>query len=957
MKIQKLLLYFLAAGALFVGCGPKEDPQPSTPMLNVSPSEVKFEQGGGSVSVSVTSNRPWSIETDADWLNFSPANGAASDAAVSINVSALANSGNDRTASFKVKTEFDFRTISVTQPGAKGEDTTDKPSGDGTKENPYNPAGVVAYINTLAADTESPNVVYVTGKISEVGTTYEASGNYGNATFYMSEDGSKSLTQFYVFQTYYLGNKKWKSGQTDVKVGDAVTVCGKVTNYKGNTPETVGKGASYVCTLNGKTEYGEGGQSGDQPEAKGKGTVDDPYNPSAAANAVANLTWTSNTEYQTTDVVYVKGKISRIADKGTYTGGGSFGNASFWIVEDGTDFEFQVYRALYLGNKKYESGQTDIKVGDEVIICGKLMNYKGNTPETDANNAYLYSLNGETAGGGGSSSDYEDAASKTVAEFISAADESTYFKLTGTVSNFKSQYCSFDLTDETGTIYVYSVANKDDWSSKVSNGGTVTLAGKYQYYEKNSQHEVVNAYILSFEGGAGGDTEEVKTATIAEFLAAEKSTTQPYKLTGTVSNIKSTVYGNFDLTDETGTVYIYGLVSKDLGGYDKNKANDKSFESIGIKEGDKITIVTFRDDFTKDDNVTIEGVGGYYVSGASGGSGGGDDTPAEDATVAQALAAEKDAVLNVGPALVVAAASTGILIEQDGSMIYVYGGTAAVGDMVTVKATRAEYSGTPQLSNPTVTVKSSDNKVTYPSTAKDINSTFDTYTSTSREFVTFKGKLSISNDKYFNITVGSSTVTGSLVKPVEDMSSYNDKDVTVKGYYLYHTSSKDGKKYLYVIATEINGTALTGKTSGGGSGGGGEVSGNVETVVFSSMNLENSKQYKTLNGTNVKFTFGDGSNDGKYYTTGTGIRVYNNGYIQISSEKTITKIVYTFDKATASDKSTYPTGTDYSVSTGSMALNGAVATWTGSAKTIKLTRPDLKGGHWRLQKVEVTFTE
>ena len=770
MKLQNFLLYCLAAGALFIGCGPKEEPQPSTPMLNVSPSEVKFEQNGGTVAVSVTSNRPWSIETDADWLNFSPANGAASDAAVSINVSALANTGNDRTASFKVKTEFDFRTISVTQPGAKGEDTTDKPSGNGTKESPYNPAGVVAYINTLAADTESPNVVYVTGKISEVGTTYEASGTYGNATFYISEDGSKSLTQFYVFQTYYLGNKKWKSGQTDIKVGDVVTVCGKVVNYKGNTPETVGKGASYVCTLNGKTEYGEGGQTGDKPEAKGTGTLEDPYNPSAAADAAAKLTWTDKDNYQTTDIVYVKGKISRIADKGTYTEGGSYGNASFYIVEDGTDFEFYVFRALYLGNKKFESGQTDIKVGDEVIICGKLMNYQGKTPETVAGGAFLYSLNGKSEGGGGQEGGEpgEPKGTGTLNDpYNPSAAAAAVAKLTWTDKD------NYQTTDN---VYVKGKI------SRIPDKGTYTEGGQYG-----------NASFYIVEDGS-------------EF-----------------------------------EFYVYRALY--LG--------NKKFEEgqTDIKVGDEVIIYGKLMNYKGNTPETVAGEAFLYsLNGKSeGGEGGGEETPAEEATVAQALAADKDAVLNVGPALVVAAASTGILIEQDGSMIYVYGGTATVGDMVTVKATRAEYSGTPQLSSPTVTVKSSGNKVTYPETAKDINSTFDSYSSTSREFVTFKGKLSISNDKYFNVTVdGASAVTGSLVKPVENISSYDGKEVTLKGYYLYHASQG---KYLYIIATEINGTAITGKASGDGEqGGGGEA-----TSSFSS---------------NVTWTIGDAATDGKATVNG-----------------------------------------------------------------------------------------
>ena len=131
--------------------------------------------------------------------------------------------------------------------------------------------------------------------------------------------------------------------------------------------------------------------------ANAKGTVNNPYTPTEAAEAVKDLTWTDNSTYDTTDDVYVAGKISRIASKGTYTEGGTYGNASFFISADGSESgEFQVFRALYLGNKKFEAGQTDIKVGDDVVIYGKLMNYKGNTPETVAGKAYLYSLNGKT---------------------------------------------------------------------------------------------------------------------------------------------------------------------------------------------------------------------------------------------------------------------------------------------------------------------------------------------------------------------------------------------------------------------------------------------------------------------------------------------------------------------------------------------------------------------------------
>ena len=168
-------------------------------------------------------------------------------------------------------------------------------------------------------------------------------------------------------------------------------------NYKGNTPETVAN-ENWLYSLNGKTDGSGGGGGGDTPGGNGSGTLADPYTALGAIDAVKDLTWTSNTVYDKTDKVYVKGKISRIANNGTYVGGGTFGNASYWISADGTEKdEFQIFRSLYFNGEKYTEG-TDIQVGDEVIVYGSLMNYKGNTPETVANENWLYSLNGKTDG-------------------------------------------------------------------------------------------------------------------------------------------------------------------------------------------------------------------------------------------------------------------------------------------------------------------------------------------------------------------------------------------------------------------------------------------------------------------------------------------------------------------------------------------------------------------------------
>ena len=261
------------------------------------------------------------------------------------------------------------------------------PKGTGTLDDPFNPAGVIAYINTLGSDVESPKDVYVKGKIGTV--TEEYSTNFGNGTFTIVEEGAEG-TAFTVYRALYLGNKKFANGDTQIKEGDEVIVCGKVINYRGNTPETQ-QNKAYLYSLNGKTA---GGGDTPQPgEAKGSGTLDDPFNPVAANNYASSLASGAKSDKE----VYIKGKISSIKEKF----GTQYGNASFYISEDGkTENEFYVFRTLYLGNVKYTEGD-NINVGDEVIICGKVMNYMGNTPETAANESYLYSLNSAGGGGGG----------------------------------------------------------------------------------------------------------------------------------------------------------------------------------------------------------------------------------------------------------------------------------------------------------------------------------------------------------------------------------------------------------------------------------------------------------------------------------------------------------------------------------------------------------------------------
>ena len=123
---------------------------------------------------------------------------------------------------------------------------------------------------------------------------------------------------------------------------------------------------------------------------QGKGTLADPYNVAAVTAFTKGL----GADVQSSEV-YAKGYIVKVSDIDT---SGTYGNATYLISDqkDGSTGSFQIYRGYGWGNEKFNAkGATIIKEGDEVIVYGKVVNYKGNTPQF-AQGSYITSLNGKT---------------------------------------------------------------------------------------------------------------------------------------------------------------------------------------------------------------------------------------------------------------------------------------------------------------------------------------------------------------------------------------------------------------------------------------------------------------------------------------------------------------------------------------------------------------------------------
>lgn len=73
---------------------------------------------------------------------------------------------------------------------------------------------------------------------------------------------------------------------------------------------------------------------------------------------------------------------------------------------------------------------------------------------------------------------------------------------------------------------------------------------------------------------------KISEATVAEANAGPDGKT--FRVTGVCTSILNTEYGNWYLTDETGSLYIYGTLDA--------KGNEKNFKSHGIEVGDEVTI-------------------------------------------------------------------------------------------------------------------------------------------------------------------------------------------------------------------------------------------------------------------------------------------------------------------------------------------------------------------------------
>lgn len=302
MKLKHLLLSALAVASVAVSCK-KDNGQNDKPSVSVEPASVTFEVGDMEPRiVTVTSNREWKIEDLKEtWLEAEKL--SDTDAKVSVKEQ---NTGKDRTATVTFRVAGQKASLTVTQ---KGEGGGSEPvvEGDGSKEKPYTATQALAITNALEKDACSDKEYYVKGIVSQI---KEISASFGNATFWISDDGNYvKETNFYVFRAKDINGASIKD-ENRVKVGDVVVVYGKFQNYYGNTPQLSQGG--QIVSVNGNGEVPEPTPDPTPSDAifaesfsasQGDFTIDDKKLPEGAT-----YVWTWTEQYGMKASAFIEGK-------------------------------------------------------------------------------------------------------------------------------------------------------------------------------------------------------------------------------------------------------------------------------------------------------------------------------------------------------------------------------------------------------------------------------------------------------------------------------------------------------------------------------------------------------------------------------------------------------------------------------------------------------------------------
>ena len=667
MKLRNLFLGICSVAAVFTACEQKEVDL-GTPDISIDKNEMTFEAAGGDQPLAVTATRDWKVETDADWVVVSPESGAASADPQNVTVTVLENTGMDRSADLKFTIGMKSRYLTVSQEGPGGSvEALIVYSNDFDKEEATktygNSGSSWPYLDQFegwknATGTGAANVEYAfKGMSARANSTsdgthsdYAGSGKnnmfFGSSAYFSTNnialDGAKDFTLTFGTEKYsqdngsvftnseyriFLSNDgakwveltdytfaggttegRWNIATADFSVPEGtenLSICMQVTvasSYRMDDMKLViSEGGAAVDFSKGvEMDFAAGNTGGGNQGGESDGTA-----------------------------IYSNNYDKEAAVQGT-NGWPFLDSSDAWKNAAGTgaaNVTYNFKNVTVRNNSNSDGSYSDYEgSGMNNIFFGK------DSPYFSTNNIALNGATGLTLTFGTEkySQDYGSTFTNSEYHIWLSADGTKWVELTdytfaGTAEG-RWNVATADFTVPAGTtnlsicmqVDVASSYRLDDFKLVASDGGTAVDFS--QAVEKD-----FTAGGTSGGGNTGGDTPvegqptDLVKATVAEFLAAEENSDVWYELTGEVTSIASgNAYGNIYINDGTAEVYIYGLTNGWVG------YNDKSFDSIGLKVGDTVTLGTLRGSYNGEPQGGGSKVPAFYISHVPG-EGGGDD--------------------------------------------------------------------------------------------------------------------------------------------------------------------------------------------------------------------------------------------------------------------------------------------------------------------------------------------
>lgn len=249
----------------------------------------------------------------------------------------------------------------------------------------------------------------------------------------------------------------------------------------------------------------------------GTGTVDDPFNCSAAVNKCVEVGQTTSEKSY-----FITGYV--VGGEGIEP---SYGNATFQMADtpEGKAI-FTAYHIRGVDNKKFTNADSDmIKTGDQITVFAPVVNFKGSVPETDG--GYIYAINGEVVstqvipdkgqfpavaeGDGSQAKPYNCAQIVEICKQTGTTATAEVYYITGYVvggEGIDTSYgnATFKLADTymgSGVFTAYRIYDEGGArftdAEKVKMGDLVTVCGKVVNYNDKTPETVQGSQLVSFK--------------------------------------------------------------------------------------------------------------------------------------------------------------------------------------------------------------------------------------------------------------------------------------------------------------------------------------------------------------------------------------------------------------------------------------------------------------------------